>query len=91
MFIKRVCEIDPLTYPRCGGQMKVIGFIEPPQDDVIEKILRHCGLWCASSPQAPPGDGDPAEDLGGDWDSHSSSEESGELTFVDEATFWATF
>ena len=28
--------------------MKVIAFIEPPQGDVIEKILRHCGLWHAS-------------------------------------------
>ena len=30
---------------------------------MIEKILRHCGLWCPSSPRAPPGDGwvhDPA-------------------------------
>jgi len=52
MLIKQVCEIDPLTYPRCGGQMKVIAFIEPPQGDVIEKILRHCGLWCAPSPPA---------------------------------------
>jgi len=31
MLIKRVYEIDPLTCPRCGGQMKVIAFIEPPQ------------------------------------------------------------
>jgi len=25
-----------------------------PQDDVIEKILRHCGLWRASAPRPPP-------------------------------------
>jgi len=25
--------------------MAVIVFIEPPQGAVIEKILRHCGLW----------------------------------------------
>ena len=30
--------------------MKVVAFIEPPQGDVIEKILRHCGLWCPASP-----------------------------------------
>jgi hypothetical protein len=26
--------------------MKVVAFLEPPQGGVIEKILRHCGLWC---------------------------------------------
>ena len=49
MLIKRVYEFDPLGCPQCGGQMKVVAFIEPPQSDVIEKILRHCGLWFASS------------------------------------------
>jgi hypothetical protein len=54
-------------------------FIEPPQADVIETILRHCGLWCPSSPRAPPG---------GDGSVHhaASSDEPRELTFVDEAT-----
>jgi len=45
--------------------MKMIAFIEPPQVDVIEKILRWHrraamvgGLWNVSSPRAPPvGDG----------------------------------
>jgi hypothetical protein len=45
MLIKRVYEIDPRACPECGGQMKVVAFLEPPQGDVIEKILRHCGLW----------------------------------------------
>ena len=49
-------EIDPLACPKCGGQMKVIAFIEPPQGAVIEKILRHCGLWHPSAPRAPPAD-----------------------------------
>ena len=40
MFIKRVYEIAPLTCPHCGSQMKVVAFIEPPQDEVVEKILR---------------------------------------------------
>ena len=25
--------------------MKMISFIEPGQREVIERILRHCGLW----------------------------------------------
>ena len=49
--IKQVYEIDPLLCPKCGAEMKVIAFIERRQRDVIEKILRHCGLW----EQAPPG------------------------------------
>ena len=28
----------------------MVAFIEPPQGDVIEKILRHCRLWCHASP-----------------------------------------
>ena len=54
MLIKRVFEVDPLCCPECGGQMKVVSFIEPPQADVIEEILKHCGLWQSRSPRAPP-------------------------------------
>ncbi len=82
MLIKRVYEIDPLSCPHCGGQMKVIAFIEPPQADVIEKILRHCGLWRPSTPRPPP-DAEEGE---------SACDMPGELTkYVDEATFSATF
>lgn len=35
MLIKRVYEIDPLACPHCGGRMKVVAFIEPPQAPVI--------------------------------------------------------
>ena len=44
MLIKRVYEVDPLSCPQCGGQMAVGAFIEPPQADVGERILRHCRL-----------------------------------------------
>ena len=61
MLIKRVYEIDPMVCPHCGGEMKVISFIEPPQRDVIEKILHGHqsaamvgGLWQSSSARAPP-------------------------------------
>ena len=130
MLIKRVYEVDPLACPKCGGAMKVLAFIEPPQGSVIERILRHCGLWLEPSPRGPPGEGDcpnfrstkmglsPLRDAlptAGDgffyvpdaevpeycedWDCSvrpstrrtSESVEPGELTFVDEATFWATF
>ena len=39
MLSKRVYEVDPLCCPECGGQRKVVSFIEPPQVDVIEAIL----------------------------------------------------
>jgi len=45
MLIKRVFEVDPLECSKCGGQMKIISFIERRQRDVIERILRHCNLW----------------------------------------------
>ncbi|MDG2012685.1 MAG: hypothetical protein P8J33_04220 [Pirellulaceae bacterium] len=39
--------------------MKIISFIERRQTDVIQRILRHCGLWQGflrthASPRAPP-------------------------------------
>jgi hypothetical protein len=36
-------EVDPLSCPRCGHEMKIISLIHEP--DVIEGILRHLGLW----------------------------------------------
>ena len=84
MLIKRVYEVDPLTCGQCGGQMKVVSFIEPPQTEVIERILRHCGLW---QPRPPPD----ADDSVHDNDSCRDDDEPTELTYVDEDTFWATF
>jgi len=92
MLIKRVYEIDPLACPRCGGQMKVVAFLEPPQGAVIEKILRHCGLWHPSTPRAPPPEDGWVYDPDADWDSQPiSSEQSGELTYVAIDEFLATF
>ncbi len=39
--------------------MKRIASIEPGQSEVIEKILRHCGLWDEDPARAPP----PPEEL----------------------------
>jgi len=39
MLIKRVYEVDPLCCPKCGGQVKVVSFIGPPQAGVIGAIL----------------------------------------------------
>ena len=53
-FIKCVYEVDPLKCPKCGAEMKIISFIEKRQTDVIEHILRHCGLWKDKIPRSPP-------------------------------------
>ena len=45
--IKKVYEVDPLRCPDCGGEMKVISFIDKCQADIVEKILRHCEFWKA--------------------------------------------
>ena len=69
----------------------MVAFIEPPQGAVIEKMLRHCGLWNPSTPRAPPQDGWVYEP-DADWDSQPASSDSpGELTFVEIDEFLATF
>jgi hypothetical protein len=53
--IRRVYEVDPLRCPRCGGQMRIIAFLEPrDQAPAIARILRHCGLWTDPPPQPAP-------------------------------------
>jgi len=54
MLIQRIYHVDPLLCPKCGGTMKIIAFIEARQDNVIRKILEHCGLWRDPPPRAPP-------------------------------------
>ena len=41
--IQKIYEVDPLLCPKCQGKMRIITFIE--DDKVIEKILKHLGLW----------------------------------------------
>jgi hypothetical protein len=59
---------------------------------VVEKILRHCGLWNPLAPRPPPADGDwlydPDSDSAGP---RSSAAESREPVYVDIDTFEATF
>ena len=74
--------------------MAVIAFIEPPQGAVIEKILRHCNLWHASAPRAPPADWEQSPSAAPEGSSDSQTEsfdEPRELTYVDIDTFEATF
>jgi len=52
--IKKVYEIAPLRCPACGGTMKIVSFIDKCQPEVVEKILRHCGLWEKAESRPPP-------------------------------------
>ncbi len=96
MLIKRVYEVDSLCCPECGGQMQVVSFIEPPQADLIEEILKHCGLWQSRSPRAPPDVDELVLELdaaysGSSIDSPDPADESQELTYVDIDTFLESF
>ena len=41
--IKKVWEADPLLCPRCSREMRIVALIDDRA--VIERILRHLGLW----------------------------------------------
>ena len=83
--------------------MKVVAFIEPRapapsngRGDVIEEILKHCGLWQASAPRAPPDVDGLVLDLDAAYSDTSlvspdQADESQELTYVDIDTFLASF
>lgn len=60
--IKKVYEINPLLCPKCGGQMKIITFLERRhQAATIQRILKHCGRWEDPVPHATPGPAPPPE------------------------------
>ena len=53
--IARIYEVDPLTCPRCGHELKIVAAITDPR--VIDKILAHrrrVGLRSPFAPRAPP-------------------------------------
>lgn len=41
--IKKVWEADPLLCPKCHKEMRIVSLID--DREVIERILRHLGLW----------------------------------------------
>ena len=47
--IRKVYELDPLLCPSCGGQMRIISFIEDPK--VIDKIILHLKLTFQAAQQ----------------------------------------
>jgi hypothetical protein len=41
--IKHIYEVDPLTCPHCGDEMRIVSIIEEP--DVIQHLLSHLDMW----------------------------------------------
>ena len=92
-----------MSCPQCGGPKKVVAFIEPRapersngRGEVIEEILRHCGLWQASAPRAPPDVEDLVLDLDAAYSDSSigsldQADQSQELTYGDIDTFLSSF
>ena len=50
--IRKFYEVDPLLYPTCGGQMRIISFIEEPK--TIDKIIGHLKLTFEAERPPPP-------------------------------------
>jgi hypothetical protein len=61
--IKCVYEVDPLQCPKCGAEMRVIGFIEREKTDLIRMWLSAAGLWKEPAARAPPPQPDPPPQL----------------------------
>ena len=56
--IKKVWEADPLLCPRCQKEMRIVALIDDKA--VIERILRHLGLW-QQGVRVAPGTDPPAD------------------------------
>jgi hypothetical protein len=56
---QRTFREDVLVCQRCGGEMRVLAVIEDPA--VIEKVLRHLGLWQRGPPHGRHVVVDPAD------------------------------
>ena len=50
--IKKIYEVDPLVCPKCGGNMRIIAFIEDYK--VVKKILDWLGIYEFKRDKPPP-------------------------------------
>jgi hypothetical protein len=57
--LRKLLEVDPMLCPRCGGELRVIAFIDDP--DVVDRIVRHIEAGGGDDPFEPRG---PPPDLG---------------------------
>lgn len=54
--IKKVWKVDPLECPKCGSEMKIIGFID--ERLLVRHILEHLKLWQERMSKGLPSPGD---------------------------------
>jgi len=57
--IQKIYEVDPLTCPKCQGQMRILSVIE--DQEVIKPILKHLGLWLPTRKPQPRANAPPIE------------------------------
>jgi len=50
--IRKIYEVDPLICPECGGEMRIISFIE--QKELIHRILAQLGISKEGPSRSPP-------------------------------------
>ena len=50
--IKKIYEVDPLICPKCGGDMRIIAFIEGYK--IVRKILDYLGIDEFKRDRPPP-------------------------------------
>ena len=50
--IKKIYEVDPLVCPKCGGNMRIIAFIE--DYNMVKKILDYLGIYEFKRDRPPP-------------------------------------
>jgi hypothetical protein len=50
--IRKVYEVDPMLWPKCGGRMKIIAFITDYQ--VVDRIINHLKLTFVAERPPPP-------------------------------------
>jgi hypothetical protein len=49
--IRKVCEVDPMTCPKCGGMMKIVAFIT--DFSVVDRIINHLKLTFVADKPPP--------------------------------------
>jgi hypothetical protein len=82
--IQKIYEVDPLTCPKCQGSMKIISFIE--QKEIIEKILKHLGLWHVKT-RPPPRIHSPPAELYADYSDSQIPHRDNNQTSVSHPTY----
>ena len=48
----KIYEVDPLICPKCGGEMRIIAFIEDYK--IVKKILDYLGIYEFERKRSPP-------------------------------------